>query len=120
MPLHPNNLIIKTTKAKPTIATVLFSPLKIVKLIQLLLPSLLPVASMTNPAIIIAPTCLVIPVPHVFAINAVSAKILAQLNGLSAKCKNLATGTQMAKDYNALHKATISSKPCVPPAPSGC
>ncbi len=92
MPLHPNNLIIILTKAKPPITTMPFSPLVIKNLIQLLIPTILPVAPMTGPIIAITPKRLMVPAHHMFATNEVSAKILAQLNGPSAKCTTLPLG----------------------------
>ncbi len=94
IPILPNKLIVETTKAKPLVAIAPLSFLVIVNLTQLLLPTLLPIAPATLTMIAMAPTHHGMPVHHMFATSAVSAKVISKLNGLSP-----ATGTQTAKDY---------------------
>ncbi len=85
MQIHPNKATIIMAKARPLVAIAPLSLLVIVKPIQLVLLTLLPVAPTMDPVIKIAPTHQVKPANHVSAIDAVSPKKHAKLKGLSAK-----------------------------------
>ncbi len=118
MPFHPSKTTTTTIKARPLVTIVPLSHLVIVKPIQLVLITLLPVAPTMDPVIKIAPTHQVKPANHVSAINAVSPKKHAKLKGLSAKCTTLPLVPKLPKTLRHC-KTTNTSKRCVPPALSG-
>ncbi len=121
MPIHPNNPIIAMTKAKPPAAMAPLSHLMIASLIQLLLPTPLLVASETNPA---NHNCTCSNPPYDANLPCVCnqcgfCKDTCTIEWAVCKMQSPATGTQTAKDHDALPNTANPPKPCAPPASSG-